>query len=437
MNLISNQAKCLKGEVICPGDKSISQRILILGSLLNCNLIIDGFLDAYDPNSTLNALNKIGASILKKNGKVILSKRKTPFIHPVEDLDLGNSGTGARLLLGLVSGLGLNAKFVGDSSLSNRPMSRVVDPLKEMGACIETNDGKLPIKTSGGKIINFFEYRMPIASAQVKSCLILAAASSNTEIKIFEPKITRDHTERMIEYFGGDIKYGNSKRLGEIKLNKTNLESRNFYSVVGDFSSASFVIVATLISSNSNVTIKNVGLNKTRSGLIEILLSMGASIKISNKKIKCNEEVGDIHVLSSKLKGVIVPEAIISNIIDEIPILSIAAIFARGNTIIKNASELKVKESDRLNAISEGLTKLKINHKLFDDGLSIEGFDGEIDTNETINSFDDHRIAMSFLVAGIRSNDGITVKDCKNIETSFPNFTDLMNKLGMTINEKD
>ena len=164
---------------------------------------------------------------------------------------------------------------------------------------------------------------------------------------------------------------------------------------------------------------------------------MGASIKISNKKIKCNEEVGDIHVLSSKLKGVIVPEAIISNIIDEIPILSIAAIFARGNTIIKNASELKVKESDRLNAISEGLTKLKINHKLFDDGLSIEGFDGEIDTNETINSFDDHRIAMSFLVAGIRSNDGITVKDCKNIETSFPNFTDLMNKLGMTINEKD
>ena len=437
MNLISNQAKCLKGEVICPGDKSISQRILILGSLLNCNLIIDGFLDAYDPNSTLNALNKIGASILKKDGKVILSKRKTPFIHPVEDLDLGNSGTGARLLLGLVSGLGLNAKFVGDSSLSNRPMSRVVDPLKEMGACIETNDGKLPIKTSGGKIINFFEYRMPIASAQVKSCLILAAASSNTEIKIFEPKITRDHTERMIEYFGGDIKYGNSKRLGEIKLNKTNLESRNFYSVVGDFSSASFVIVATLISSNSNVTIKNVGLNKTRSGLIEILLSMGASIKISNKKIICNEEVGDIHVLSSKLKGVIVPEAIISNIIDEIPILSIAAIFARGNTIIKNASELKVKESDRLNAISEGLTKLKINHKLFDDGLSIEGFDGEIDTNETINSFDDHRIAMSFLVAGIRSNDGITVKDCKNIETSFPNFTDLMNKLGMSINEKD
>jgi len=437
LNLISNQANYLKGEIICPGDKSISQRILILGALLNCDLIIEGFLDACDPNSTLNALNKIGASILKKDRKIILSKRKTPFINPVEDLDLGNSGTGARLILGFLSGLGLNAKLVGDSSLSNRPMLRVVNPLKEMGACIETNDGKLPIKTSGGQIIDCFEYRMPIASAQVKSCLILAAVSSNKEIKIFEPKVTRDHTERMIEYFGGDIKYGNLNKSGEIKLNKTSLKTRNTYSVVGDFSSASFIIVATLIASNSNVTIKNVGLNKTRSGLIEILLSMGADIEIFNKKIQCNEEVGDIHVSSSELKGVNVPETIIPNIIDEIPILSVAAIFAKGTTTIKNALELKVKESDRLNAISDGLSKLKINHQLFDDGLSIEGCDGEIDTNETINSYNDHRIAMSFLVAGIKSNNGIIVKDCKNIETSFPNFTNIMNKLGMSINEKN
>ena len=437
MNLISNQAKCLKGEVICPGDKSISQRILILGSLLNCDLVIKGFLNAHDPNSTLKALNKIGASIYKKDKKIVLFKRKNPFVHPIEDLDLGNSGTGARLMLGLVSGLGLNTKLVGDSSLSNRPMLRVVDPLKKMGVSIETNDGKLPIKTLGGKIINCFEYRMPIASAQVKSCLIIAAASSNREIKIFEPKITRDHTERMIEYFGGDIKYGDSKNPGEINLKKTKLESRNTYSVAGDFSSASFIIVAALIASNSNVTIKNVGLNKTRSGLIEILLSMGAEIKISNKKIQCNEEVGDLHVSSSELKGINVPETIIPNIIDEIPILSIAAIFAKGTTIIKNASELKVKESDRLNAISDGLSKLKINYQLFDDGLSIEGCDDKIDTYEIIDSFNDHRIAMSFLVAGVRSKNVIIVKDCKNIETSFPDFTKLMNNLGMSINEKD
>ena len=404
---------------------------------MNCDLIVDGFLDAYDPNSTLNALNKIGASILKKDKKIILSKRKDPFTNPIEELDLGNSGTGARLMLGLLSGLGLNAKLVGDSSLSDRPMLRVVDPLKEMGVSIETNDGKLPIKTLGGKIINCFEYRMPIASAQVKSCLILAAASSNREIKIFEPKITRDHTERMIEYFGGDIKYGDSINPGAIILKKTNLESRNTYSVVGDFSSASFIIVATLIATNSNVTIKNVGLNKTRSGLIEILLSMGAAIKISNKKIQCNEEVGDIHVSSSELKGVNVPETIIPNIIDEIPILSVAAIFAEGTTTIKNASELKVKESDRLNAISKGLSKLRISHEIFDDGISITGSENQVDPEESINSFDDHRIAMSFLVSGIRSKNGVCVDNCNNIETSFPNFKDTMNTLGMKINEKN
>ena len=437
MNLVSNQINSLKGEVLCPGDKSISQRILILGSLLNCDLVIEGFLEAYDPNSTLNALNKIGASILKKDGKIILSKRKINFTQPDEDLDLGNSGTGARLMLGLVSGLGLNVRLVGDSSLSKRPMLRVVNPLKEMGVSIKTNDGKLPVKTLGGEINDFFKYRMPVASAQVKSCLILAALSSNREIKIFEPKKTRDHTERMIEYFGGNIKYGDSKYPGEIKLSKTKLIPRNSYFIVGDFSSASFIIVAALIASNSNVIIKNVGLNETRNGLIKILISMGASIKIINKTIKCNEEVGDILVSSSKLNGVIVPEKIIPNIIDEIPILSIAASFASGKTIIKNASELKVKESDRLHAISDGLSKLKINHQLFNDGLSIEGHYGQVETNEIINSYNDHRIAMSFLIAGIRSKNGITVKDCKNIETSFPNFTEIMNNLGMSINEKN
>ena len=437
MNLISNQINSLKGEILCPGDKSISQRILILGSLLNYDFIVDGFLDAHDPNSTLNALNEIGASITKKDGKIIFSKRITSFIEPEKDLDLGNSGTGARLMLGLVSGLGLNTRFVGDSSLSNRPMLRVVNPLKEMGVNIETNSGKLPLKTLGGEIKEFFAYKMPIASAQVKSCLMLAALSSNREINIFEPKKTRDHTERMIEYFGGDIKYGDLKNPGQIILKKAKLKPKSTYSIVGDFSSASFIIVATLICSNSSVIIRNVGLNKTRSGLIEILMSMGASIKITNKKIECNEEVGDIFVSSSELNGVIVPEEIIPNIIDEVPILSIAASFARGKTIIKNASELKVKESDRLHAISDGLTKLKINHQLFHDGLSIEGHNGQIDPNEIINSYDDHRIAMSFLIAGIKSKNGITVRDCNNIETSFPNFTNIMNNLGMSINEKN
>ena len=436
MNLTSQEIQSISGEVLCPGDKSISQRILIIGSFLNSEMEIDGFLDADDPNSTLSALNQIGASIRKDQNKVYLTKRNIPFQEPSKDLDLGNSGTGVRLILGLISGLGLKSKLVGDSSLSNRPMLRVIHPLKEMGAKIESK-GTLPIHTSGSKILNDYTYDMPIASAQVKSCLLLAALASKNNITIFEPKITRDHTERMIDYFGGDINFGQKENIGKVEFTSNNLYSKSSYSVPGDFSSAAFIIVAALISRQSEVLIKNVGLNKTRSGLLEILKLMGADIDIHNQKTKFNEEVGDIIVKSSNLVGIEVPENIIPNIIDEIPILSIAATFADGTTKITNASELRVKESDRLNAISEGLSKLNIVHEVFDDGLEITGTKEKIDSSSIINSFNDHRIAMSFLIAGIRSKNGISVKNCKNIETSFPNFMNIMNSLGMKIDEKN
>ena len=437
MNLVSHQINTMSGEIVCPGDKSISQRILIIGSILNCDMEIDGFLDSADPNSTLNALNEIGASIKKDQEKVFLNKRNIPFHEPINDLNLGNSGTGARLILGLISGLGLRSKLVGDSSLSNRPMQRVIQPLTQMGAKIDSNKGKLPIFTFDSKISNDFKYEMPIASAQVKSCLLLAALASENNIKVIEPKITRDHTERMIDYFGGDISFTQKDNVGVINYKFHNLTPKDSYKVAGDFSSATFIIVATLISLNSEVLIKNVGLNKTRSGLLEILKLMGANIQIKNKKIESNEEVGDIVVKSSKLTGVQVPKNIIPNIIDEIPILSIAAAFADGVTKISNASELRVKESDRLNAISNGLSKLNIIHEIFEDGLNITGTKEKIDSEEKINSFDDHRIAMSFLIAGIRSKKGISVENCKNIETSFPNFRNIMNSLGMKIDEKN
>ena len=437
MNLVSYQINKMSGEIVCPGDKSISQRILIIGSILNCDMEIDGFLDSADPNSTLNALNEIGASIKKDQEKVFLNKRNTPFHEPINDLNLGNSGTGARLILGLISGLGLRSKLVGDSSLSNRPMQRVIQPLTQMGSKIDSNKGKLPIFTLDSKISNNFKYEMPIASAQVKSCLLLAALASENNIKVIEPKITRDHTERMIDYFGGDISFTQKDNVGVINYKFHNLTPKDSYKVAGDFSSATFIIVATLISLNSEVLIKNVGLNKTRSGLLEILKLMGANIQIKNKKIESNEEVGDIVVKSSKLTGVQVPKNIIPNIIDEIPILSIAAAFADGVTKISNASELRVKESDRLNAISNGLSKLNIIHEIFEDGLNITGTKEKIDSEEKINSFDDHRIAMSFLIAGIRSKKGISVENCKNIETSFPNFRNIMNSLGMKIDEKN
>ena len=437
MNLVSYKTQSLHGEVVCPGDKSVSQRIIIIGSLLNCDMQVNGFLNAHDPISTANALNAIGASISINGTEVILKKRQNLFNNSKHDLNLGNSGTGSRLLLGLISGLGLKSTIIGDKSLQKRPMSRVIDPLKMMGAKLSSNEGKLPIKTLGSNILDGFEYEMPIASAQVKSCLLLAALASKKNIKVIEPKITRDHTERMIEFFGGNIFYGANKIPRVIELKNSELQPKNSFNVPGDFSSAAFIIVATIISKDSEVLIKNVGLNESRKGLIEVLVLMGANVEIKNQREVSNEIVGDVYVKSSKLNGINVSDDIIPNIIDEIPILSIAACFAEGKTVIKNAAELKVKESDRLHAISEGLTKLKIEHKIFDDGISIIGTSEQIECSESIDSFDDHRIAMSFLVSGIRSKNNVRVSNCKNIETSFPNFTHIMNTIGMRINEED
>ena len=437
MNLVSHKTQSLHGEIVCPGDKSISQRIIIIGSLLNCDMQVNGFLNAHDPIATVNALNAIGASISINGTEVILKKRKNLFNDSKHDLNLGNSGTGSRLLLGLISGLGLRSTIIGDKSLQKRPMSRVIEPLRMMGAELSSEEGKLPIKTHGSNILDDFEYEMPIASAQVKSCLLLAALASKKNIKVIEPKITRDHTERIIEFFGGKIFYGSNKVPRVIELKNSKLKPKNSFNVPGDFSSAAFIIVATIISKDSEVLIKNVGLNESRKGLIEVLILMGANLQIKNQRKVSNEIVGDVYVKSSKLNGINVSDDIIPNIIDEIPILSIAACFAEGKTVIKNAAELKVKESDRLHAISEGLTKLKIKHKIYDDGVSIIGTSGQIECSESIDSFDDHRIAMSFLVSGIRSKNNVRVSNCKNIETSFPNFTHIMNTIGMRINEED
>ena len=383
----------------------------------------------------MKALNNLGSLIKKDNDIVSINHRSKPFSNPSSFLDLGNSGTGMRLLTGFISGLNLEATLIGDDSLSKRPMSRVVDPLISMGKKISTNSGKAPIQIIGGSIKDNFEYVMPIASAQVKSSLMLASLSSGNSIKITEAKITRDHTEKMIEYLGGSIEVSESSEGKVIFLKNSKLSKISTYEVVGDFSSAAFIIVAALISKNSEVMIKNVGLNKTRSGLLEVLLKMNAKIEVVNKRKTCNEDCGDIIIKSSKLEGIDVPNSIIPNIIDEIPILSVAASFAEGQTTIKNASELKVKESDRLHAISMGLKSMNIKHDLLDDGLIINGTQDDVEIYEEIESFGDHRIAMSFLIAGLRSKNGVKVRDCSNIETSFPNFSKTMNNLGMNINE--
>ena len=411
----------------------------MIGSLMRTNIEIDNFLMGADPISTMHSMNALGACIQLDRNSIYINNKKKNFEDPKLFLDLGNSGTGIRLMMGLISGLNLKAKLKGDESLSKRPMTRISDPLLELGASIKTTNGTAPIRIDGNKgIIDNWTYEMPIASAQVKSSLLLTALTANKNITIVETKYTRDHTERMINYFGGKVISTKQGHKNHISLsNKSMNKERSSYVVAGDFSSAAFIIVAALINEQADILIKNVGINKTRSGLLNVLIEMNADIQVLNKRDQCNEEVADLRVKSSKLKGIKVSREIIPNIIDEIPILSIAASFADGITLIKDAKELRVKESDRLQATSDGLDKIGIKHKQFDDGIEIYGNSNFIINKENIeiNSHDDHRIAMSFLIAGMRSQNGIKVINCKNIETSFPNFIELMNALGGNICE--
>jgi 3-phosphoshikimate 1-carboxyvinyltransferase len=434
LNIFSRKIDKLEGVCQCPGDKSISQRIVMIGSLMQTDIKVDNFLMGADPISTMNGMIAIGASIEVNGNNVFIKNKNKNFKSPKLSLDLGNSGTGMRLMMGLISGLNLKAQLSGDDSLSKRPMLRVSDPLSELGALVSTANGTAPIDINGNEgIVDNWTYEMPIASAQVKSALLLAALTANKNMTIVEGKYTRDHTERMINFFGGSVNSLKKEAKNYITLSNKRMDiEHEQYIVAGDFSSSAFIIVAALISNQADILIKNVGINETRSGLITVLKEMNGDIQVLNKRNQCNEEVADIRVRSSKLIGIEVPSWIIPNIIDEIPILSIAASFADGKTFIRDAKELRVKESDRLQATSDGLSKIGVQHKQHDDGIEIYGnssfyIDKE---NIIINSYDDHRIAMSFLIAGMKSHKGIKVKNCENIKTSFPNFIELMNNLG-------
>ena len=436
MRLFAKNKSSINGQAICPGDKSISQRAIIIGALANQDISISGFLKGEDPLSTLSALNQIGADISMTNNIVNINKRETPFYNPSNSIDLGNSGTGMRLMMGLIAGASLKAKLIGDESLMKRPMSRVSIPLNTMGANISNLKGLPPVEIKPGVIRDNFAYDMPIASAQVKSSILLAGVASNKKVSIFEPSITRDHTEIMLKHFGLNIKSEEENDGKRITFTPGNKLLAKDYDVVGDFSSAAFLIIAGLIASDSKISIKNVGLNPTRSSLVDILIKMGGNIKIKNKNILSGELVGDIFVESSVLNGVNISGGVIANIIDEIPILSIAAACAEGTTRISDAHELRVKESDRLEAISSGLTKLKVKHELFEDGISIDGGIPENNKVIEIDSYGDHRIAMSFLISSLKVKNGVSVDNCKNIYTSYPNFVETMNSLGLPINEQ-
>ena len=433
MNLTTSIDNKISGTIQCPGDKSISQRVLMIGALMNQEMMVDGFLHGEDPLSTMNALNQIGAGItVNENGLVQFCRRNYIFQHCDESLNLGNSGTGLRLMLGLTAGIGLNLSFCGDESLSSRPMSRVIKPLTEMGAKIKSSNGNLPISISAASLQKQYTYELPVASAQVKSSILLAGLASGSGVQIIEPIQTRDHTERMLNHFGANLGIRSEGSKNIIQLATSNhLKAKN-YTVVGDISSAAFLIVAALISNSSGLKITNVGMNPSRTGVLEALKKMGANIVVSNQRLESGEPCADLEVKKSTLKGVELSGEIIPNIIDEIPILSVAAAFAEGETLIRDAAELRVKESDRLQAVSDGFSILGIAHKNFDDGMSIKGTSEKLYIEEPINieSHDDHRIAMSFLIAGLKCSRPITVKNCKNIFTSFPNFMELTSSIG-------
>lgn len=434
--LVSKPIKSLKGSAVAPGDKSISHRSLMFGALGDSETKVTGILEGEDVICTAGALTAMGVSIEKPAtaGGTWKIKGAGTLKTPANNIYLGNSGTSARLLMGLAGGYPLQAVFTGDDSLSKRPMGRVTKPLSAMGINFESVGDKLPLKVIGGAKLKPISYTLPVASAQVKSAILLAALHADGETTVIEPQPTRDHTERLLRYFGVEIDSETQKDGSNvIKLKGfPKLKSRDII-VPADPSSAAFLTVAALITQDSDVTIKNVLTNKLRTGLYDTLIEMGGNITFENPREASGEGIADIRVRSSRLKGVSVPKERVPSMIDEFPILSIAASFAEGKTYMSDLAELRVKESDRLLAIFEGLKGAGVTCEMGEDDLTVTGNGHPPQGGCTVATKLDHRIAMSFLVMGMAAKAPVAVDDAETINTSFPGFASLMNGLGAAI----
>ena len=431
LTLIANPTKTISGTVIVPGDKSISHRAIIFSMLCKGRAKIYNLLESEDVKRTIDVSESLGSNIITNNQFIEIHGLGIDGLsEPKSVLDFGNSGTSLRLFMGILSSQTFTTTLTGDNSLLKRPMERVASPLRLMGANISTNNGKAPVTISPPLgTFHGIDYKLDIPSAQIKSAIILASLFCRNKTILHTNTTTRDHTENMLKLFN----YPMSKSKNSIEVNPGILESPKIIKVPGDFSSASFFIVAALLSEDSRIIIKNVGLNPTRTGLINILRLMGADIQvdITNKNY---EATGDVIVSSSKLMGIKVPNALISLAIDELPLIFLAAAVASGETIIRNAEELRFKESDRIKSMVDLLKNLSIEVNEYQDGLEIKG--GNI-SGGIINSFGDHRIAMTALVASSIAKEKIEVENCENINTSFPSFITLMNSIGMNIIKKE
>ncbi|CAD5109703.1 bifunctional prephenate dehydrogenase/3-phosphoshikimate 1-carboxyvinyltransferase [Zestomonas carbonaria] len=426
---LANPGGSLSGRIRVPGDKSISHRSIMLGSLAEGTTQVEGFLEGEDALATLQAFRDMGVVIEgPHHGKVTIHGVGLHGLKaPPGPLYLGNSGTSMRLLSGLLAAQPFDTTLTGDASLSKRPMNRVAKPLREMGAVIETGpEGRPPLTIRGGQLLTGMRYEMPMASAQVKSCLLLAGLYAAGETTVIEPAPTRDHTERMLRGFGYPVTVeGNTASVESgHKLTATHIE------VPADISSAAFFLVAASIAEGSDLLLEHVGVNPTRTGVIDILKLMGADISLENQREVGGEPVADIRVRSSALKGIDIPEDLVPLAIDEFPVLFVAAACAEGRTVLRGAEELRVKESDRIQVMADGLVALGVKAEPTPDGIIIEG--GPIGGGE-VWSHGDHRIAMSFSVASLRAGAPIRIHDCANVATSFPNFIGLANQVGIRV----
>ncbi|NRB39644.1 MAG: 3-phosphoshikimate 1-carboxyvinyltransferase [Pseudomonadales bacterium] len=423
----------LSGEIRVPGDKSISHRSIMFGAIAEGTSHVTGFLEGADALATLNAFRAMGVEIEgPENGQVTIHGVGMHGLKaPDGPLDMGNSGTSIRLLSGLLAGQGFEVTMTGDASLSTRPMKRVTDPLALMGAVVETAEGGTPPLTlKSGSQLKGINYALPMASAQVKSCVLLAGLYAQGRTEVIEPAPTRDHTERMLEAFGYNVEIDGPKRavVGGGKLKAANID------IPSDISSAAFFLVAASIVPESDLTLKHVGMNPTRVGVINILKAMGANIETVSSSFIGGEPVADLRVRGpkngKKLQGIVIDEADVPLAIDEFPVLFVAAAAAEGETILTGAEELRVKESDRIQVMADGMLALGIDAVPTEDGIVIQG--GVIGGG-VVESHHDHRISMAFAVASLLSTDTIHIQGCDNVATSFPNFVELANQVGFSI----
>jgi 3-phosphoshikimate 1-carboxyvinyltransferase len=427
---VVNPGGHLAGRLRVPGDKSISHRAVMLGAIAQGATRIRGLLEGDDVLATLAAFRSMGVQAEGPQAGELTVHGVGPggLQAPAAALDLGNSGTAMRLLCGLLCGQGFDSTLTGDESLVRRPMGRVADPLRSMGAQIDCAEGDLPpLRIKGGQPLHGIDYRLPVASAQVKSAILLAGLYADGETAVEEPAPTRDHTERMLAGFGYPVERDGDR----ISLRGGGTLQGRDIEVPGDISSAAFFLVGASVAEGSDLVLENIGINPTRTGVLNILCQMGADITLANEREVGGEPVADIRVRSARLRGIHIPESDVPLAIDEFPALFVAAAAAEGRTVLTGAEELRVKESDRIAVMADGLRRLGVSVEETADGAIIQGRDG-FEAGE-VHSHGDHRVAMAFAMAALRARGELRIRDCRNVATSFPGFVALAGRAGLGV----